>query len=108
RKLFLMNDLTVEDRLQAIEGQPAARAEKLDIVEYWRAISKRRWSILALAFLVAVLATLMAFSLRPTYRGTATILIEPGKTKVLSIEDVYSKGTTDRDHFYTQAEILKS
>src|SRR5678815_1262106 len=103
-----MNDLTVEDRLQAIEGQPATRAEKLDIVEYWRAISKRRWSILALAFLIAILTTLVVFSIRPTYRGTATLLIEPGKTKVLSIEEIYSKGMTDRDHYYTQVEILKS
>jgi polysaccharide biosynthesis transport protein len=103
-----MNDLTVEDRLQAIDTQHGPRAEKLDIVEYWRAISKRRWSILALAFLVSVLTALIVFSIRPTYRGTATLLIEPGKTKILSIEEVYSKGGADRDHYYTQVEILKS
>jgi capsular exopolysaccharide synthesis family protein len=103
-----MNDLTVEERLQALDAQPAPRHEKLDVLEYWRAISKRRWSILALAVLIAILATLVTFSIRPTYRAIATILIEPGKTKVLSIEEVYSKGMTDRDHYYTQVEILKS
>jgi succinoglycan biosynthesis transport protein ExoP len=103
-----VNDLTLEDRLQAAESTPTARAEKLDILEYWRAISKRRWSILALAFLVAVLAALVVFSLRPTYRSTATLLIEPGKTKVLSVEQVYDRGFVDRDHYYTQVEILKS
>src|SRR5262249_49801958 len=58
--------------------------------------------------LVAILATLVVFSMRPTYRATATVLIEPGKAKVLSIEEVYSKGFVDRDHYYTQVEILKS
>jgi polysaccharide biosynthesis transport protein len=103
-----MNDLTVEERLHAVETQPTNRPEKIDILEYWHALSKRRWSILALATLVAVLAALIAFSIRPTYRSTATILIEPGKTKVLSIAELYDKGMTDRDHYYTQVEIIKS
>src|SRR5258708_5785942 len=103
-----MNGLTVEERLQAVETQPESRPEKMDIIEYWRAISKHRWSILALAALVSVLATLIVFSIRPTYRSTATILIEPGKTKVLSIAELYDKGGTDRDHYYTQVEIIKS
>jgi polysaccharide biosynthesis transport protein len=102
-----MNDLTVEERLQNLEPT-TSRSEKLDVLEYWRAISKRRWSIVSLAVLVAILTALVAFSIRPTYRSTATLLIEPGKTKVLSIEEVYSKGLTDRDHYYTQVEILKS
>jgi capsular exopolysaccharide synthesis family protein len=103
-----MNDLSAEDRLRAAEQSPGGGGEKVDIVEYWRAISERRSSILALALLVAVLAMLIVFSVRPTYRATATLLIEPGKTKVLSIEEVYSKGVTDREHYYTQVEILKS
>lgn len=66
-----MNDLT----LQAIDinATPQGQGESLDVVEYWRAISKRRWSILALTALVAVLATLIVYSLRPTYRATATL-----------------------------------
>src|SRR5947208_3473404 len=99
-----MNDLTAEDRLQVADPQVTDRPEKLDLLEYWRSISKRRWSIIALAFLVAVLAVLITFAIKPTYRATATILIEPGKTKVMSIEEVYSKGMTDRDHYYTQVE----
>jgi hypothetical protein len=30
------------------------------------------------------------------------------KDESLSIEEVYNKGMTDRDHYYTQVEILKS
>ena len=104
-----MNDLTLEDRLRATEPPAAQHGERLDIVEYWRAISKRRWSILGLTVLVGILATLVVFSMRPTYRGTATLLIEPGKTKVLSIEEVYSSNPyIEREHYFTQVEIIKS
>jgi capsular exopolysaccharide synthesis family protein len=104
-----MNDLTLQERLKpALLPDPAPSDEPLDIVEYWRAIAKRRWSIVGLTLVVAVLAALVAYSIRPTYRGVATLLIEPGKTKVVSIEEVYSQGLAQREYFQTQVEILKS
>ncbi len=106
-----MNDLTLQDRLQGVDpsAQAQSQGDKLDVVEYWRAIAKRRWNILGLTLLVAILATLVVYSIRPTYRGTATLLIEQGKTKVVSIEEVYNQGLTgNREYFQTQVEILKS
>src|SRR5689334_2506993 len=106
-----MNDLTLQDRLQGIDlsGNPPAQGETLDIVEYWRAIGKRRWAILALTLVVAVITTLVVYSMRPSYRGTAALLIEQGKAKVVSIEEVYNQGLTgNREYFQTQVEILKS
>jgi succinoglycan biosynthesis transport protein ExoP len=106
-----MNDLTLQGRLQGTEAPGAglmSQPQTPDMVEYWRAIAKRRWSILALTALVAILATLVAFSIRPTYRGTATILIEQGKQRVVSIEEVYNQGFASREYFQTQVEILKS
>jgi polysaccharide biosynthesis transport protein len=105
-----MNDMTIRERLQDSElpPPPGATTETLDIVEYWRAIAKRRWSILGLTLLVAILATLVVSAMRPTFRSTATILIEQGKSKVVSIEDVYNQGSANREYFQTQVEILKS
>jgi len=105
-----MNDLTLQERLQAAEQpQPESRQEDtLDIVEYWRAIAKRRWSILGLTLIVVIITILVVFAMRPTYRGTATLLIEQGKTKVVSIEEVYNQGFIQREYFQTQVEILKS
>ncbi len=105
-----MNDLTLQERLQSGEPlqQTAVQNERFDLLEYWRAISKRRWSILGLTVVVAVIAILVVFAIRPTYRGTATLLIEQGKNKVVSIEEVYSQGYTNREYFQTQIEILKS
>jgi succinoglycan biosynthesis transport protein ExoP len=103
-----MNDLTLQERLQSSEPLPSTPEQTLDIVEYWRAISKRRWSILGLTLLVAILSALIASSIRPTYRGMATLLIEQGKAKVVSIEEIYSQGIIQREYYQTQVEILKS
>jgi polysaccharide biosynthesis transport protein len=105
-----MNDLTLQERLHpAADILPSAQSgQTLDVVEYWRAVAKRRWSILALTLLVALLTTLVVFAIRPTFRATATLLIEQGKTRVVSIEDVYTQGSANREYFQTQVEILKS
>jgi hypothetical protein len=102
-----MNDLTLQERLHAAEPPPTA-ADALDIVEYWRAIAKRRWSILGLTLLVAILAALVVSTMRPLYRGATTLLIEQGKSKIVSIEEVYSQGLIQREYYQTQVEILKS
>jgi polysaccharide biosynthesis transport protein len=105
-----MNDLTLQERLRPAAGEPGAEGNEatLDLVEYWRAISKRRWSILGLTVLVAVLAWLVASNITPRYRSSALLLIEQGKSKVVSIEEVYSQGTLQREYYQTQVEVLKS
>ena len=107
-----MNDRTFADRAVApllnMPQPQVAEAETLDLVEYWRSITKRKWSIVGLVFLVALLTTLIVYSLRPTYRSTATILIEQGKSKVVSIEEVYNAMGGNREYYQTQVEILKS
>ena len=59
-------------------------SETLDLVEYWRSITKRKWSIVGLAILVALLTTLVVFSLRPSYRATATVMIDRKSTRLNS------------------------
>lgn len=104
-----MNDLMLQPRLKAAEPPKAdASEEKLDIVEYWRAISKRKWEVLGLTLLVAVITVFVVLNIRPTFRSSVTLLIEQGKTKVVSIEEVYSQGFAQREYFQTQVEILKS
>src|SRR5258708_29895368 len=105
-----MNDLTLQERLQSLDPAiPQTKIdETLDLIEYWRAISKRRWSILGLTILVAILVLLVVSNMRPVYRSTATMLIEQGKSKIVSIEEVYSQGLIQREYYQTQIEILKS
>jgi capsular exopolysaccharide synthesis family protein len=59
--------------------------------------------------LVCLITTLVVYSLRPSYRSTTTVMIEQGKSKVVSIEEVYnSLSGANREYYQTQVEILKS
>lgn len=87
---------------------PADQEEKLDILEYWRTISKRKNQILAFGLAFALLAAVIVFVMTPIYRSTVTVMIEAGKAKVVTIEDVYSGASQNREYFQTQVEIIKS
>jgi capsular exopolysaccharide synthesis family protein len=81
---------------------------KLALLDHWRSIKKRKWSILGLATALAALGAAVAFSMTPVYRSTATVLIEPGKPKFLSMEDMLGGAMQTKEHYQTQVEILKS
>ena len=87
---------------------PEDREEKLELLEYWRSILKRKKEIIAFGLVVALLAIVIVLVMTPVYRSTATVLIEANKSKLLSIEDVYSGISQNREHFQTQVEIIKS
>ena len=78
-------------------------------LRFWRrSISKHKWSALGLALAIALLTTLIVYVITPTYRSTATLMLESNKSKVVSIEEVYSSMSSSREYYQTQAEILKS
>ncbi|OGA16294.1 MAG: hypothetical protein A3H32_14720 [Betaproteobacteria bacterium RIFCSPLOWO2_02_FULL_63_19] len=92
-----------------LTGEPAARAEEtFDLLEYWRTIANRKWSIIGLTIAITLLAALLVYGMQPTYRSTVTLLIEGQKNKVVGIEEVYSGISANREYYQTQAEILKS
>src|SRR5438034_11139858 len=104
-----MNDLTLQERLQSLDaGASQGQGAAIDAIEYWRAIAKRRWSILGLTVVVSILTYLVTSAITPSYRGTATLLIEQGKNKVVSIEEVFSQGLIQREFYETQAANRKS
>ena len=82
--------------------------ESFDLLEYWRTVNKRKWSILGLALAIALLAALVVSAIRPSYRSTVTILMEPQTNKVVKIEEVYAGIGGNREFIQTQVEILKS
>jgi len=104
-----MNDIALQERL-APHAPPAAEPPggSLDVLEYWRAIARRRWSIVLFTLVAAVIAALVVNAIRPQYRSVATVLIEQGKSKVVSIEEVYNQGFQASEYLQTQTEILKT
>jgi len=87
---------------------PEDQEEKLELLEYWRSVVKRKKQIIGFGLAVALLAVVVVLAMTPIYRSTATIMIEANKAKVLSIEDVYSGISQNREFFQTQVEIIKA
>lgn len=81
--------------------------QKLELLEHWRSIRKRKWAILGVGLAAAVVAGAISFALTPIYQSTATVQIEQGQSKIVSIEDIYSGGMQAKEHYQTQVEILK-
>lgn len=103
-RMIPVNAVSEPQQLEA----PPDRGESFDLLEYWRSVTKHKWAILGLALAITLLTFLVASSIKPTYRSTVTLLIEAGKNKVVSIEEVYAGMGGNREYFQTQAEILKS
>jgi polysaccharide biosynthesis transport protein len=86
---------------------PAPHAEVSELILYWRAVAKRKWWILGTGIVFAALALIAVSFVTPTYRATTTLMIEQNKTKLVSIEEVYSGVSPNREHYQTQTEMLK-
>ena len=81
--------------------------QKLELLEYWRSVTKRKWPILGLMIAAGIAAAAFAYSLTPIYKGTATLMIEAGRPRIVNFEDSYSPGQS-REGFLTQVEVIKS
>lgn len=100
-------DVGVGDWVYSVPPEPAPAAAPL-WKDCWNSVQRRRTALLALACLGAAAAVFHVQTSKATYRSTATLLIESGRAKILSIEEVYNAGAQDREYYQTQVEILRS
>ncbi|MFN3586329.1 MAG: GumC family protein [Moraxellaceae bacterium] len=89
-------------------GHAPEQEDEIDLRHYWRVIMRYKWGIAGLAIAITLLALLIAFSMRPVYSATATLLIEQRQAKVVTIEEVYGLDGANKEYLQTQFEILKS
>lgn len=80
----------------------------IDLSHYFSIVNRNKWRILGLAFVITMLAALIALSMTPYYKATSSLLIESEETNVVSIEQVYGLDASKQEYFETQYEILKS
>lgn len=100
-----IEQLALEDSTDDVRPEDALSAQ----LRFWRrSLEKKRWTIVLLTLLVGAVTALVVYSITPVYRATATLYIEPAKSKVVSIEEVYGGVSGNREHIQTQLEILKS
>ena len=93
---------------QRLLASESADSEPLELMLYWRAIYRRKWWLLGAALVFAIAAGVAVSFVTPIYRATVTLMIEQNKAKLVSIEEVYSGVSPNREHYQTQAELLRS
>jgi succinoglycan biosynthesis transport protein ExoP len=80
----------------------------VDIRARLRVILHYKWSILTLAVVVAMLATLVALSMQPVYRASALLMIEQKRSGSSSggIEEVWGNYLSRDEYLATQIQLL--
>src|SRR3954464_13073508 len=86
-----------------IEAGLLQKNEPMELLLYWRSLARRKWWIIGFAAIVAVAAAIAVSFMTPIYRATVTLLIEQNRAKLVSIEEVYSGVSPNREHYQTQA-----
>lgn len=87
--------------------------KEIDLLDVWRIAMKRKWIIINLAALFAIVMVVVSFTRPPTYRATARILIEEPNSGMVNIQDLlgpqnyYSKNYVGT-YFNTQLKLLTS
>lgn len=93
------------------EHQLSMKADKEEVIDFsqYFLIIKNRWkSIFALTSLIVLIAALVVYSMTPTYKATAVILLEVDQQKAVSIDNIYGVDTSKKEYFETQFALLRS
>jgi len=75
---------------------------------YWKILSKRRWTILTVAFAVTTLVAIFSYKEKPVYRAAAEVEVDSETPDVQSVDNLYQKVPTDPTFLQTQVDVLNS
>ena len=74
---------------------------------YWNIISKRRWTIISVAFVVTLLVAIASFKMTPIYDATVRLDIEADTLQIQSLNDFFRQVPTDEAFLGTQIQVLE-
>jgi succinoglycan biosynthesis transport protein ExoP len=92
--------------------EPADDEDQINFLDYWRILVKRKWTVLATAAMVLVIALVSTLMTTPIYRSSATLQLERSSMQVVQVGGINTEGSADYsydpDFQQTQMELLKS
>jgi capsular exopolysaccharide synthesis family protein len=92
-----------------VETLDVSAEEVQPLLDYWNAISKRRWLVLSCLLIVFTTVAIGTLKKKPIYEGKAIIEIDVEQPNVLNFKEVLQLNTVDIDAYRgTQYEILQS
>ena len=94
---------------QPVETLDVSAEEVQPLLDYWNAISKRRWLVLSCLLIVFTTVAIGTLKKKPVYEGKTLIEINPEQPNVLSFQEVLQLTSVDLDAYRgTQYEIIQS
>lgn len=82
--------------------------DAIDLRVYLKTLRKHRWPIIFATTLFTGIAAFAASNITPTYRATATLLIETQQAIPMNLDKIIGIDTKNTQYFQTQFEVLKS
>jgi len=89
-------------------SSPAQEEREVNLRDYWKVIRKRCWTIIAFFLIVVITTAVGTFTMRPIYRGIATIQINKENPQIVDFKEIFAVNTMDRDYYQTQYKLLES
>ena len=91
--------------------QDIEETEQIHLIDYWRILVKRRWTILAFTMAVITVTAIATWKATPVYRSTIKIQIDPEQTNILPFKEAVEAGSTyaqSQEYLQTQFKVLES
>jgi len=82
--------------------------DSVHLLDYWRVIVARRWTVMAVLFSVVAVTVIWTLKETPIFRASVSVQIDRENPNVLSFKDVYEAEATTDDTLRTQFEVLKA
>jgi capsular exopolysaccharide synthesis family protein len=82
--------------------------KEIHLRDYWRIISKRRWTVITVFIIILVTTTIVTLRKTPIYKATIKLQIDSENPNVISIDEVMNVSPSDRDYNQTQYKLLQS
>lgn len=87
---------------------PFQEEREVHLRDYWKVVWKRRWTIIAFFLIVLVVTAVGTFTMKPVYRGTASIQINKENPQIVDFKEIFAVNMWDMDYYQTQYKILES
>lgn len=97
-------------RTLKLESQfaPEVPAAPLDLTAYWRALVRRRWTVLACLLIALAVGAAVTLLTRPIYTAEATLQIDREAEKVVSRDEATPADNLGEEFYQTQYGLLRS
>ncbi len=92
-----------------LELEPQGSESNFTLASFWHIVVKRLPTIVTATLMVLVVTGIYTFKMRPVYRATASIAVEPNHPQLQTLSEVYRQSPVEDNAFLTtQIQVLQS